>query len=150
MNKLTANILSLMMLGILAAMLSGCRQELCYDHYPVINVSFSWEQEWEREYGQYHLDSWDSDLFGCEYDELRPGVPEWVNMVSYHEDGRKTDSFMSPDGRSFIVEAGKSRSLLLYNGGTEYIVLSDVASLNNARATSTTRTRAGSSLAAPL
>lgn len=67
-------------------------------------------------------------------------------MVSYYDDGRQSDAFMSPDGKRFIVEAGASRSILLYNGDTECIVLSDVASLNEARAAATSRSRGRASL----
>ncbi len=123
-------------------MLASCRQELCYDHYPTIDVNFEWEQEWERDYGEHHLGVWDVDYHGCEYDALRPGMPEWINMVNYHKDGRVSEAFLSPDGRSFIVEAGDSRSVLLYNGDTEYIVLSDVASVTDARAEASSRSRA--------
>lgn len=128
--------------------LASCRQELCYDHYPVIDVKFDWEREWERDYGQYHINDWDADRFGCDYDALRPDMPEWINMISYYDDGRKSENFMSPDGKRFIVEAGERRSVLLYNGDTEYIVLSDVASLNDARAAATSRTRSRASLEA--
>ncbi len=129
-------------------MLVSCRQELCYDHYPVLDIQFSWEQEWERDYGKYHIDEWDEDYYGCEYDEIRPGMPEWVNMVSYYDDGRQSDAFMSPSGKRFIVDAGEGRSVLLYNGDTEFIVLSDVASMNDARATATSRSRSRISLTA--
>ncbi len=129
-------------------MLASCRQELCYDHYPVMDIAFSWEQEWERDYGQYHLNNWDKNYYGCDYDALRPGVPEWINMINYYDDGSRSDGFLSPDGKRFRVEAGASRSMLLYNGDTEYIVLSDVASVNDARAAATTRSRARSSLEA--
>lgn len=122
--------------------LSSCRQELCYDHYPTMDVAFEWEQEWERDYGNHHLNGWDADYYGKEYDELRPDKPEWVNMINYYDDGRKSDSFLTPDGKHFIVEQGQGSSILLYNGDTEYIVLSDVASLNDARASATSRSRA--------
>ncbi len=130
--------LTLLMLPLLAS----CRQELCYDHYPVLDVNFTWEQEWERDYGRHHIDNWDIDLYGVGYDEYRPEIPEWINMTSYYDDGRRKDTFMSPDGRRFIVEAGEKRSILLYNGDTEYVVISDMAQLNEARAEATSRSRA--------
>lgn len=127
---------------LILPILSSCRQGLCYDHYPSMDVAFEWEQEWERDYGNHHLNSWDADYYGKNYDELRPDKPEWVNMINYYDDGRKSDSFLSPDGKLFIVEQGHGCSILLYNGDTEYIVLSDVASLNDARASATSRSRA--------
>ncbi len=132
----------------LLPMLTSCRQELCYDHYPVMDIKFLWEQEWERDYGHHHLANWDANRYGKEYDELRPGMPEWVNMVNYYDDGRHSESFLTPDGKRYIVEQGASGSMLLYNGDTEYIILSDVASLDDARASATSRSRAGSSLSA--
>ena len=29
--------------------LASCRKELCYDHYPAMDIKFQWEQEWERD-----------------------------------------------------------------------------------------------------
>lgn len=141
-------------LNILAAMLvmlpilASCRQELCYDHYPTVDISFAWEREWERDYGQYHLNDWNADTHGYEYDALRPPVPEWINVVRYFDDGQPHERFLKPEGARLVVEAGRESSMLLYNGDTEYIVLSDVASLNEARATATSRSRSRASLAA--
>lgn len=128
--------------------LASCRQELCYDHYPEINLQLSWEREWERDYGHHHPDNWDLGRYGYDYDELRPDIPEWVNMINYYDDGHRSDGFLTPDGKRYIVEAGSSGSMLLYNGDTEYIVLEDVASFDDARATASSRSRAHSSLAA--
>lgn len=139
-------------LNILAAMivmlpiLASCRQELCYDHYPTVDISFAWEQEWERDYGQYHLNDWNADTHGYEYDALRPPVPEWINVVRYFDDGQPNERFLKPEGARLVVEAGRESSMLLYNGDTEYIVLSDVASLNEARATATSRSRTRTTL----
>lgn len=125
---------------------SSCRQEICYDHFPTMDLQFAWELEWERDYGRNHQSTWNPELHRYEYDELRPSVPEWVKMVKFYDDGHIVESFFTPDGKKIEVEANEKCSLLFYNGDTEYIILSDVASLNDARATATTRTRAGSSM----
>lgn len=124
----------------------SCRQELCYDHYPALDLSFAWELEWERDYGMNHHASWDPVRHRYEYDELRPEVPEWVKMTGYYDDGRIMEHFFSPDADRFEVSEDDEFSLLFYNGDTEYIILSDVASLHDVRASATTRTRSGSSL----
>ena len=126
--------------------LSSCRKELCYDHYPAIDLNFSWEQEWERDYGHNHKATWDPALHRYENDDLRPDVPEWVKMVRYYDDGHIAERFFTPDGAKFEVETGAKCSFLFYNGDTEYIILSDVASLHDARATATSRSRGGSAL----
>lgn len=124
---------------------SSCRQEICYDHYPAVDLNFSWELEWERDYGRNHFENWDAAIHRYEYEELRPSVPEWVKMVKYYDE-RMEEQFFSPDGKVFEVPREDNCSILFYNSDTEYIILSDVASLNDARATATTRSRAGSGL----
>ncbi|MDE7388774.1 MAG: DUF5119 domain-containing protein [Muribaculaceae bacterium] len=125
---------------------SSCRQEICYDHYPAIDLSFTWEREWERDYGHDHKSNWDPAQHRYEYDALRPSVPEWVKMVRYYDDGRFMERFFTPDGAKFEVETNAKCSFLFYNGDTEYIILSDVASVRDVRATATSRSRSGSAL----
>lgn len=132
----------LTLLLVMMSVLTSCREDLCYDHYPSIDVAITWEQEWERDYGSFHLDGWDQDYFGYEYDKLRPWVPEWVNVIRYFDDRRSSEKFLDPEGGKFIVNEDEGSSMLLYNGDTEYIVLSDVASLHDARASATLRSRA--------
>ncbi|MDE6321299.1 MAG: DUF5119 domain-containing protein, partial [Muribaculaceae bacterium] len=132
----------------LMAVFTSCRQEICYDHIPAIDLSFAWEQEWERDYGMNHKASWDPAQHRYQYDELRPSVPEWVKMIKYYDDGHIVEGFFNPEGKKFEVPTDDKCSMLFYNGDTEYIILSDVASLTEARATATTRTRSGSSLQA--
>ncbi|MDE6010454.1 MAG: DUF5119 domain-containing protein, partial [Muribaculaceae bacterium] len=136
----------LLMALVMLVACSSCRKEICYDHYPAVDLKFSWEQEWERDYGMNHIANWDAATHRYEYDDLRPDVPEWVKMVKYYDDGRLVEHFFSPDGQKFEVPADDKCSILFYNGDTEYIILSDVASLQDARATATTRTRSGSAL----
>lgn len=125
---------------------ASCRKELCYDHYPVYDLRFSWELEWERDYGLGHHASWDPAVHHYEYDELRPEVPEWVKMVRYFDDGRVSERFFNIEGSRFEVTANEDCSILFYNGDTEYIILSDVASLHDVCATATGRTRSGATL----
>lgn len=124
----------------------SCRQEICYDHFPAMDLRFSWELEWERDYGMNHRASWNPAVHRYQYDELRPSVPEWVKMIKYYDDGHIVEKFFKPEGQRFEVPANDKCSILFYNGDTEYILLSDVVSLQDARATATTRTRSGSSL----
>lgn len=133
---------------VILALCASCRQDLCYDHYPAIDLKFSWEQEWERDYGMSHKANWDAATHHFEYDELRPQVPEWVKTVRYFNDGHYSEHFFDPQGARFEVEEDQECSILFYNGDTEYIILSDVASLNDVRATATSRTRAGAALQA--
>lgn len=124
----------------------SCRMELCYDHFPALDVDFAWEQEWERDYGMHHNSTWNPDEHGFDYDELRPEVPEWVKMVRYFDDGRVSERFFTPEGDKFEVDKNEGSSILFYNGDTEYIILSDAASLHDVRASATERSRSGEAL----
>lgn len=121
---------------------TACRTELCYDHYPKASLTFTWEQEWERDYGMGLLTDWDAGRYGFDYDYLRPETPEWVNLIKYKNNDSDSEYYLSPDGGEVVLKEEGDYSFLLYNGDTEYIVLSDVASLADARASATPRSRA--------
>lgn len=139
------NAMALVML-VLSALCVSCRKELCYDHYPAIDLSLAWELEWERDYGMNHTANWDPVQHRYQYDELRPSVPEWVKMTRYFNDGHSTDHFVSPNGSKFEVNQAEDCSMLFYNGDTEYIILQDVASTRDVLATATSRSRSGTTL----
>lgn len=124
-------------------LLTACqRTELCYDHFPKASLTLTWEQEWERDYGLSHRDNWDAGIHGFAYDDLRPSTPEWVNLVKFRNNASDGEHYLSSKGDDVILNPNEDYSFLLYNGDTEYIVLSDVASLPDARASSTPRSRA--------
>lgn len=123
-------------------LLTACsRTELCYDHFPKAALSFEWEQEWERDYGTAHKTGWDSGYHGFDYDYLRPGFPEWINVVRYTDNNPDGEHYFSPEGGNVVFQEKGNHSFLIYNGDTEYIVLSDIASLPDARASATPRSR---------
>lgn len=126
---------------IVMSAMTSCRDELCYHHYPSLDVSLSWEHEWERDYGMNHPVNWDASLHGFGYDALRPGMPEWVNLIHFAADGTRNENYLSNAGDNVMVDYGDGQSLLLYNGDTEYIIFSDIASPPDARASATSRTR---------
>lgn len=128
---------------LLFTLLTACeRTELCYDHFPKAAITFAWEHEWERDYGMGHLDNWDTDYIGLDYDYFRPETPEWVNLIKYKDNNPYGEHYFSPEGGDVVIKEKGQHSFLLFNGDTEYIVLSDIASLSEARASATPRSRA--------
>lgn len=138
--KLSRIQLIALMMIVMSAMMS-CRDELCYNHFPSLGVSLSWEYEWERDYGMNHSANWDAAFHGFGYDDLRPGKPEWVNIIRFCTDGTRYEHYVDNDGEDIMIDEGEGQSLLLYNGDTEYIILSDIASPPAARASATGRSR---------
>lgn len=123
-------------------LLTACnRTELCYDHFPKATLSFTWEQEWERDYGMRHPANWDASYHGFDYDHLRPETSEWINLVQYRKNNPDSEHFFSPEGGEITYQEMDDYSYLFYNGDTEYIILSDIASLPDARASATPRSR---------
>lgn len=128
---------------------ASCVHELCYNHYPTLAMNFSWEREWERDYGMSHPASWDAAHYGMSYDFLAPEMPEWVRVIKYEEEAETpVEHFFSTEGGELILDRNETGSFLLYNGDTEYIVLSDLASLSSARASATARSRSTSAFMA--
>lgn len=133
----------LIILPLACLLLVACeRTELCYDHYPRAAMSFDWEREWERDYGMAHKANWNADYHGFGYDDLCPTTPEWVNLVKFRNNAAEGEHYLTPDGGDVHLEKMEGYSFLLYNGDTEYIILSDVATLDKARATATPCSRA--------
>lgn len=132
-------LIAIMMISM--SLMMSCRDELCYNHFPRLGVSLSWEYEWERDYGMNLSAYWDASLHGVEYDDLRPGKPEWVNMISFASNGERHEHYMDNEGEEVMVNEGENLNLLLYNGDTEYIILSDLATPPQARASATGRAR---------
>lgn len=130
---------------LMMPILESCRTELCYNHFPVADIALSWEQEWERDYGMSHSSVWDKDFYGFGYDDLRPDLPEWVALVRYSKDGEITnEKYFPAKGGELMINTETDKAFLLYNGDTQFIFFSDLASLSEARASANTRTRAGS------
>ena len=126
---------------VTVAALTSCRKDLCYNHFREVAIELDWEHEWERDYGCSHSSTWDAQLHGFSYDELKPEKPSWINMIAYEPGGNASESFLSIDGGTVKVEEGDNRSFLLYNGDTEHILITNASSLTEAYASTTSRTR---------
>lgn len=143
-------ILAIFSVFIAVAVLSSCRKELCYNHFRAADLKLSWEQEWERDYGMSHATTWDKDLHGFDYSDLRPSQPEWVNLIKYDKGISQEEVLLNAKGGLVPVEGTTDLSFLLYNGDTEYIVFSEMAALSEARASTTARYRPNFQYMSPL
>lgn len=120
---------------------SSCRKDLCYDHFRTASVALDWEMAWERDYGYHHEANWVEAYHGFTYNSLMPTMPEGVTMLTYGSEPAPMESFIGVKGDDINIGESGEHSILFYNNDTEYIVLSDVASLPTARATTTSRSR---------
>lgn len=133
-----------MLLGSLLVLVSvsSCRKELCYNHWehsPSVKarLNVSYEQEWERDYGNTWMENWD-DAFMCNYDDFRPEKPEGLSIMAYQDGKRYSERNVGPDGDLIPLNEGEG-AILIINNDTEYILFNDMD--NSANATVTTRTR---------
>lgn len=133
---------------LMAVGLESCRTEICYDHYRALDITFEWEQEWERNYGMNHEDNWDTSHYGLDYDAFRPDKPEWVVAMSFEGETKTDEHYFDSYAGKAIISGSGNESMLFYNGDTEYIILSEMASLEEASARATDRSR--SSLASMI
>lgn len=122
----------------------GCRKELCYDHTEHswgvrANIISSWEQVWERPYGQNWEENWPSEL-GASYDDFRPGIPSGICVMAYYDSNAWDEYHIKSDGDVLEMSEG-NYSILFYNDDTEYIIFNDMASAPKASATTRIRTR---------
>lgn len=133
--------------AILIASLVSCEhKEFCYDHDPHalkyhVNVKASYEQEWQYTYG--NATDWKAewpDSLPMSYEDLRPGIPEGLRILSFDETGRQEMKNMPASGGILSLSEG-TFSLLFYNNDTEYIVFDKLESFTTARASTRTRTR---------
>ena len=125
---------------VAAASSSGCRKDLCYNHYREARIATDWECVWERDYGRGWASSWPAERFGMDYASLSPERASGITMLDYDETGRTTQNFFPPGGGSIVLFEG-AHSFLFYNNDTEYIVFNDMATLPSASATTTSRMR---------
>lgn len=131
------------MASLVAGMLtlSSCRQDLCYDHFRRSTVTLSYEREWERDYGTHWSSAWHDGIYPSPYESLRPVIPETVTMAVYPTNGEQSyQIYIQAAGAEVSLGAGPY-DFLFYNNDTEYIVINDIASLPDATATTTTRSR---------
>lgn len=131
---------------VLAAVLSGCRKELCYDHnlhgaYIRVLLVPHWERVWERGAdGISWEDNWPG-TFGTGYSGMLPEVPEGIRVVAFQNDVPGNQQNLPPEGDFISLNEGES-SILLYNNDTEYIVFDGLDGTATATATTRTKTRA--------
>lgn len=127
------------------SILSGCRKELCYNHYEhsysiKVAAIAEWECEWERFYIHNWREEW-KPSFGYSYEELCPHPAEGIRAIVYGENNHKDETNLPTEGGRLPMREGK-QSVLLYNNDTEYIVFDGLSVSSSANATTRSLSRA--------
>ena len=136
-----------MIVSLLVMLLTGCRKELCYDHYEHapgihLDVKAQWEQVWERDYGCDWQNHWQSE-WGCMYSAFTPRVPEGLRLRTYMA-GKPQEVFnMESEGEVVTLNEEGTYSLLFHNNDTEYIIYDGLAVSTRATATTRSVSRSG-------
>ena len=137
----------LWLMVIWGLMLTGCRKELCYDHFDhtpgvYLDVKAEWEQVWERDYGCDWKNHWLSE-WGYTYQEFSPQKSDGIGVVVYDNKGIYLEDHLPQDGGRFSLFAEGKYDMLFYNDDTEYIVYDNIHSFQDATATTRTAIRGG-------
>ena len=140
----------LLLITALVMLFSSCEQkELCFNHdehapKSDVMVQVQYEREWQYPYegGTDWLNYPDfGQVFGVDYEALRPNIPEGLAIQIYNSAGRYDEIHIAPLGQKVRMPIGV-HSILFYNDDSEYIVFDGMQSYVKARATTRTRTRA--------
>lgn len=131
-------------LVLIATTTSCMHKDLCYDHVDHahryhINVIADYRYDWEECFGGTNwIEEWPEEYIP--YDDLRPGHPSGLRVVTYNEDGNYNIHNIKPEGGKVSLYEGYN-DLLFYNNDTEYIIFSRSDNSATTRATTRTRTR---------
>lgn len=130
--------------AVSVVILSGCRKDLCYNHdehalTAKAEVSFNWEQEWERNYGADWTNNWKEE-WSLDYDDLRPNIAEGIRAIVYHPDETRLEVTMPIEGDILPLMEGYN-CILFYNNDTEYVTFDNLETSASASASTRTRTR---------
>ena len=129
--------------------LTSCRKDLCYDHDShgasvKVDVTATWEQEWERDHGTGWEESWSGQGWDewMAYNDLRPEVPDGIRAVLYTPSGTRDERNLPAEGGRLAMVEGE-HTIQFYNNDTEYIVFNDDPATGTVSVTTRTRTRIG-------
>ena len=121
-------------------------KDLCYDHEKhaptckaVVNADYVRQWQHTMEGATDWRDEW-PPIFGMEYDELLPAVPEGLRVLAYNSAQGHGLKNLPPGGGTVSLSEGP-HSLLFYNNDTEYVVFNGLESFATASATTRTRSR---------
>lgn len=133
---------------LLAAVLTtGCRKDLCYnhaDHAPSVktDVEINWELEWERPYDMDWKKTWNEQLMGRLYDDLRPEAATGIRTLIYREGELIAENNLPESGGRLPLNEG-TFDILFHNNDTEYVLIDNSTTAAATRATTRTVTRGG-------
>lgn len=128
---------------IVLASFMGCRKDLCYDHDREVDLRLevaysldwylSWEENWEENWPEEWIVDWDKIL---------PKEPAGVRLHTFDNELKVPVSNHNLESRGGRIAINSGRyDLLLYNNDSEGILFENIEGVENASATTRTRTR---------
>jgi len=133
--------------ALLLLTVTGCRKDLCYNHDEhaltvKTDIAADWELEWERPYDMDWQGTWDEQLMGRPYDDLRPEAADGIRALVYRDGELIAEHNLPAAGGRLPLSEG-TFDLLFHNNDTEYVLIDNSTTAAATRATTRTVTRGG-------
>lgn len=137
----------LLLSALMMTSLAGCRKDLCYNHDEhaltvKTDIAADWEREWERPYDMDWQGTWDEQLMGRPYDDLRPEAADGIRALVYRDGELIAEHNLPAAGGRLPLNEG-TFDLLFHNNDTEYVLIDNSTTAAATRATTRTVTRGG-------
>ena len=122
--------------------LTGCRKDLCYNHYREVTVTTDYEQEWERNNGFDVRSAWDDDVLGHAYEDFTPAPGQLVACLIYNKDtGTSTITYLTEQTEHITMPAGNN-SLMFFNNENDVMEFYNLDDRTTAMCVTVQRSRA--------
>ena len=125
----------------LATALTGCRKDLCFNHFRSVTVETSYDTLWERDNGVDVRSRWNDSILGHSYDEYTPAPGELVECLVYNKDEGTTDKiYINSTCQSISLPSG-TNSLMFFNNETDVMEFYNLDDRKNAMCITVPRSR---------
>lgn len=128
---------------LVLTVLTGCRKDLCYDHSKEVDLHLevTYSLDWHLPWDENWYDNWPAE-WTVDWDRMLPRLPEGVRLhvFDYHDKNPISSHNLEHHGGRVAINGGRY-DMLLYNNDTEGIMFENMNAVNEAIATTRTRTR---------
>jgi hypothetical protein len=125
----------------MSLLFTGCRKDLCFNHFRSVTVTTSYEQVWERNNGTDVRSLWDDELLGRTYEDFLPSPCTMVTCLIYNKDAGTMDKVYLNNTTENIPLPSGTNSLMFFNNETDVMEFYNLEDRTTALCTTVPRSR---------